>query len=394
MGPRKTDGNVHHDSVYGQSPAFELDNDAVNPLVIAYINNVRKEAVATRVTSFVDDNETQVVKHSADMYDDAPVGTVTTTELSKVVKMGTGPKRTVATDELISAVGSQFDSVKEKKTVLPQRLQLFNSSADIWLSWYNETRNTLSKRGFSTQEYSSEVLNLLLYHIKMFLEGSKEPNTGIRAHILNLLANHVVSGALLEENPWTIDEEWIVPTLSRLDAVRIKSIDDIKRCITGDYKDKCPRNYQQWTQFIRENEPTVSMFTTMVGLEDLWIIIKFMKVNWIKQIAKGASGHSTATLSMWLLYTLIYLPQNLPASDVSTIRDFAKKCRKLYLDKQVGTPSTNPTSFHIPLSKEFRSLGITSPDPDMGIFELVTLLASQTYGQRDLVSWDDIPPSS
>lgn len=376
-------------STYGHNAVFGLEDDAVNPLVVKYLADVRNEANATLITSFVKNEEPQTLKHSADMYDDEPVQDVShsreATPTSDRFSQGN-----LGRDELVVSIEPRPSSLHNVERNLPARLQLFNANLPIWGAWYNTTRDTLLSKGFTTQEYSSQILDLLLYHIKVYLHGSAEPVTGIRAHLCNLLKNHKVEDDLLKENTWVIDEEWIIPTLSRLDSVRLRDIGDIKRCLTGDYRDKRPRNYQQWTEFMKDNEPTASMFSTMVGIDDIWIILKFMKVNWIKQIAKDMSSHTSRTLAMWLLYSLLYLPKNLPASDISTIRDFSKKCRKLYLDKQVPTAHSNPSIFHTQLSKELKGLGITSPDPDMSMLEMVIIVASSVFGQQDLVLWDGL----
>lgn len=380
----------HIDSAFGQAPAFGLDDATVNPLVIQYLKSVRTEALTTNATQSRTALPTVTVKHKASIYDDDGYD-----ENDLNVLNSKNPEEKPHGDELITYI-STSDKVENQhnlvKVKLPERLNYFNDNIESLMKWFESANISLKENAISTQDYTDDVLNLLLFYLKEFLENNIPNKKGISIHLVNLLKDHYVSEKIRKENAWIIDEEWVKPTLERLSAVRVRNIDDIKKSLTGNYYSVKPKNYNQWSAFLKDNEPNNSMFVTMMNQDDIWTIFKFMKQNWLKVIIKNPG--SSKKMSMWLLYIMLYLPTTLSAGQVSTLRDFAKKCQKPYLEKLVPLLSQEPIQKEaIPWiinTTELKMLHVEQLPKDFTILELVLVIVSQKFGQKDLINWNEI----
>lgn len=398
MGENNTSGSV--DPVFGQSPAFGLNDDAVNPLVIQYLKNVRREALATNITNYRPEHINREIQYSASIYDDEGENTFS----SDIPKNGSqdthaielpGHLNNIRIDDLIVAPFSSSDDIiadeEHSNSELSLRLSIFNKNVDKWLKWFQEAKSKILNEAFTTQEYDNDTLNILIYYLKEHLKKSKAGNKGIEGHLQNLLKDYNIDDEILSQNEWTIDEEWVAPTLCRLRSIRIHDINDIRMCLKGDFSSKKPRNYEQWTKYIRENEPNSSIFATMLKQDDIWIILKFMKQNWLKVLMKKPEQSSRT--SMWLLYSLFYLSENLNSTQISTLRDFAKRCQSLYLERFVSRYSNDPqhqTYFKqlaVKLPSEMKVHGIKYPLEHVTILELILIVVSQVFGQKDLIIW-------
>ncbi|CAB4253084.1 similar to Saccharomyces cerevisiae YPR057W BRR1 snRNP protein component of spliceosomal snRNPs, required for pre-mRNA splicing and snRNP biogenesis [Maudiozyma barnettii] len=391
MENKKSSASV--DPTFGQAPVFALNDEDVNPLAIQYLKDVRREALTTNATNYKGVSQ-RSSKFLADIYDDEPNSNPKlNSESQDIVNLGERSVDDLVTDATFNTPDTMRNYPTEQtSSELPTRLKKFNENSGQWLAWFKKSKTKILDSAFTTQGYDDDILNLLLFYLKQHLNESKDRNTGIETHLHNLLKDHNVSDEILSSNSWTIDETWITPTLSRLRSMRIRDIDDIKACLLGDYRSKKPRNYDQWTRFIRENEPNSSMFTTMVTQDDIWIIFKFMKQNWLKVMMK--TPENFARTGMWLLYSMFYLSEDLNSTQISTLRDFAKKCQRLYLDKLVlhsQAGEGDQISLHeIKLPSEMIVLGILPPISGLAVIELVMVVISQIFGQKDLVAWTAI----
>ncbi|KAG0661492.1 spliceosomal snRNP component [Maudiozyma exigua] len=399
MGENNTSGFV--DPVFGQSPAFGLNDDAVNPLAIKYLKNVRREALALNITNYRPEQNNREIQYSASIYDDDDGENTLSNNIPQDSSKNThaielpGRLNNIGIDDLIIAPFSSSDDIvgdeKHSNSELALRLTIFNKSMDIWLKWFQDTRSKILNEAFTTQEYDDDTLDLLIYYLKEYLKKSKAGNRGIEGHLQNLLKDYYIDDEILSQNEWTIDEEWVAPALSRLRSIRIHDINDIKMCLKGNFSNKKPRNYEQWTKFIRENEPNSSIFATMLKQDDIWIILKFMKQNWLKVLMKKPEQSSRT--SMWLLYSLFYLSENLNSTQLSTLRDFAKRCQGLYLEKFASRYSDDPQQqayfkqISVKLPSEMKVIGIKYPLEHVTILELVLVVVSQVFGQKDLIIW-------
>lgn len=397
MKGKNTTGFV--DPIFGQAPVFGLNDEAVNPLVIQYLKNVRQEALTTNITNYRPVQNTKKIQYSASIYDDdysRPVDKIPKIDSGNTyVGTQTDNLHNTGIDDLIVAPVTSpnidFKDQAHLKTELALRQTIFNKSAETWIRWFRDSKLKILQEAFTTQDYDDDTLNLLIYYLKIYLTKSKTGNRGIEGHLQNLLKDHIVNNEILAQNKWTIDEEWVIPTLSRLGSVRIRNINDIKMCLKGEFSNQKPKNYEQWTKYIRENEPTSSMFITMLKQDDIWIILKFMKQNWLKAFMKRPEQSSRT--AMWLLYSLFYLSENLNSTQISTLRDFARRCQSLYLEKFVPNYSDDPERqgyfkrLSIILPDEMKVLGIKYPQEPVIILEVVLVVVAQIFGQRDLLVW-------
>ncbi|SMN20367.1 similar to Saccharomyces cerevisiae YPR057W BRR1 snRNP protein component of spliceosomal snRNPs, required for pre-mRNA splicing and snRNP biogenesis [Maudiozyma saulgeensis] len=390
------------DPIFGQVPVFGLNDEDVNPFVVQYLKDVRREALTTNATNYKGANQKNA-KYLANIYDDSDndhndyrphdSNSEGNSEARDIVNPN---KRSI--DDLITQPpfdteeNTNSNPTEQTTSDLPLRLKIFDQNVNQWLTWFKDSKTEILKSAFTTQEYDDDILNLLLFYLKEHLTETKTSNSGIGSHLQNLLKNHKVSNEVLALHSWTIDETWVTPTLARLRSIRIRDIDDIKTCLVGDYKNKKPRNYDQWTRFIRENDPNSSMFSTMITQDDIWIILKFMKQNWLKVMIK--TPEKSARTGMWLLYAMFYLSENLNSTQISTLRDFAKKCQRLYLDKFIlHSPVTQEDKIPSPvlrLPSEMVGLEILQPQENPTVVELVLLVVSEIFGQKDLLEWSGV----
>ncbi|CCF59511.1 hypothetical protein KAFR_0H01010 [Kazachstania africana CBS 2517] len=341
------------DPIFGQSPVFALDDAEVDPEVIRYLQNVRKEAIATNATQA--QNFTRIRGHDASIYDDTVAG----------------PQEAASQ---ITEQHGQWGHVPLREDFVD-----FGNNMEKGLQSFNNVTEKIFNESFTVQAYEKDHLDLLLYYMKLHLEKIPEKK-GIVAHILNLLKEYTVSEDLLNENDWTIDEEWFERNLGRLRSLRIRTIEDIKISITGDFSDKEPMGLKQWTQFIRENEPLHSMFCTMINAKNIWVLVQFMSQEWIKEITKEKPYKQR--VSQWLFYILAHLPTKVTATQTSLLRTLGKKCQK-----QLFVKTAERGKGTLPISTEMKQLKITFDTVDIDILELVVAIMAMRYGQRDLIEF-------
>lgn len=336
------------DSVFGQSRAFALTDPLVDPAVVAYLSTVRQEALRTSTISPVTMMSLKLPKHNADMYDDVQ-------ESSLLTK----PPRIPA---------------------FPEKLLAFQRNMDNWIQWFKHSKETIWHNGYIFEGYNTSTLDLLLHYLKKYLEAKKEKK-GLIVHLLNILKDHP---EINEDSEFLMDEDWLEATLNKLKTKKIKNLNDIKNIIGEGHK-LVPNGFKQWYQYITENEPSHSIFKTVVNDRNIWVLVQFYSKEWIKDIYNNKKRQQVVRFSQWLLYIIIHLPTNLTADYISILRTLGKKCQKNVNDIAHASDHLTET---IVLTDEMKLLGIQEPPGNPSILELALSVISEFYGQRDLTDWE------
>ncbi|CCK71491.1 Brr1p KNAG_0H00760 [Huiozyma naganishii CBS 8797] len=332
------------DPRFGQQRVFALDDPSVDPAVVAYLGRVRQEALTTNAISraSLEQNSGPKHTHQASMYDD---------------------------------VSEELPVAKKQRTEVPSLIKQAQKHYVEWNRWLDKLQVELESKGSQIEEYTDEQMNALLSHLKRYIEGKPEKK-GIHTHLLNLLREHHPtsnSGKL----PDGMDEEWSENLIIKLGRSRIPTLDILKTHIMSDFSSLEPRGYKAWAKFVKENEPSRSMFHTMIHPGNIWLLVKYMSERWIDDLISKAN--LTAKLSYWLLYTLLYLPTKVTATNTSTLRDLGKKCRDLIVNdaRTVDTVIAHG-------SAEMVQFEATRFPADLSVIQLALARIATTYGQQDL----------
>lgn len=160
---------------------------------------------------------------------------------------------------------------------------------------------------------------------------------------------------------------------------KIDSVEDVKKVITeGDQHELV--GYNQWFQYLINNEPQHTTFHGKITSKQLWVLIKYMSNTWIKEIHK--KGRHYRRLQDWLFYILVHTPERVTAEYTSILRDLGKKCLELIQKKPVEAHENKIT-----LPKEMAELNVEIPAAveNMTITELTVSVIAVNYGQKDLI---------
>ncbi|QHS76780.1 Brr1p [Saccharomyces paradoxus] len=331
------------DAIFGQSRAFALSDSSVNPDVIEYLKSVRQEALRTNAISVKNQMNLQKrARHKSSMYDDEDEGAI---------------KRHVISPSLI-------------------RLQ---KNADIWVSWFNSVKATVLTNAYEFTGYDDETLNLLLLFLKNYLKDMPSKSTTVE-EIINVLNQYSFPDKTEQkEENFEIDEEWAKNILVRLEKIKIGSVEDVKKAIIEGDKHELI-GYNQWFQYIINNEPQHTTFHGKITSKQLWVLVRYMSNTWIKEIYK--KGRHYRRLQDWLFYILVHTPERLTAEYTSILRDLGKKCLELIQKKPIEAHENKIT-----LPKEMTELNVEIPSTveNMTITELTVSVVAVNYGQRDLI---------
>ena len=256
---------------------------------------------------------------------------------------------------------------------------LSRERANSYIKWFDCVRKRLLDRAITTQEYDDKTTNLLLFYLREYLKAHYTVRKGVVAHLVNLLKDLEIQQEEDEES-WAFDESWVAPTLKRLGSVRLRTIEDVKVCLRGDYTSyrKTLSGFREWSRFIRENEPLHSMFCTMLNTaDDLCLLLNFFSQTWLQWILK--EDNTSRHFVMWLFYIMVHLPSTLAATHISALREFAKKCLAIL---ETGTV--------VPLipATEMKLHNTEAVPKDLGLLQLVVVLVSVKYGQLDLLGYE------
>ncbi|CAI4846163.1 BBM_1a_G0055460.mRNA.1.CDS.1 [Saccharomyces cerevisiae] len=331
------------DAIFGQSRAFALSDSSVNPDVIEYLKSVRQEALRTNAISIKNHMNLQKrTRHKSSMYDDEDEGAL---------------KRHAISPSLI-------------------RLQ---RNVEIWVRWFNSVKATVLTNAYEFTGYEDETLDLLLLFLKNYLEDMPSKCTTVEK-IISVLNQHSFPEKSEEkEENLQIDEEWAKNILVRLEKTKIDSVEDVKKVITEGDKHELV-GYNQWFQYLINNEPQHTTFHEKITSKQLWVLIKYMSNTWIKEIHK--KGRHYRRLQDWLFYILVHTPERVTAEYTSILRDLGKKCLELIQKKPVEAHENKIT-----LPKEMAELNVEIPAAveNMTITELTVSVIAVNYGQKDLI---------
>ncbi|SCU94268.1 LANO_0E06238g1_1 [Lachancea nothofagi CBS 11611] len=330
------------DPFFGQSRAFALEGCLVNPKVRSYLNLVRNQALSTLGVDPSTTRKEQSKYKKSSLYDEEPV--------------------------------------------INQNLAQFDKNCQRWLDWFRELKLQSRENEYGTQEYSSQMLDLLMFYFKSFLQTRKtEGDSGFEGdsnlnRILILLQNHEVK--LDAQDPaLEIDKNWALNLADQLKAKRasnIESLDDLRQFIS--IPAPLPQNFNAWHYFITRTEPTQNLMLRM-SADQIFRLASYL-IQWLGDIPKGKHAEK---LSQWTLYVLLNLENHLPAQEVSVLRDLGKKARQLKLKGIETTPKEEP--FYLQVPSDFSSPQ-TRIEP-LSAIDLTIVVVAVEYGQRDLVDWTD-----
>lgn len=329
------------DSTFGQQRAFSLDDPLVDPKVVAYLHGVRTQALKTSVIST--SGRSTLPKHSADLYDD-----------------------------------------QTPSKEIPASLLAIEDGIPSWIKWFKETRDIILEEGKSSQEYDEGSLELVLHHLKDYLQSQKS-NKGISAHILNILENLPSMSKYNEE--LEIDPEWAQSMLMKFKAKKVSSLEDLKKCIKFENQSP-PRGFKAWYHFLQSHEPQHIYFTgKIINGESVWTLLQYMSQEWIKDIHKQKKFQRVQRFSTWLLYILFHLPTDVTAEYVSNLRELGKRCKRAIVSDVSVAESKRPILLEDCQSLEMRELNTPLPPKDLDILKLTLVVIAVVYRQRDLTDW-------
>lgn len=333
------------DSIFGQAPAFALTDNQVNPAVVEYLSGVRQEALRTSGVKVAKK------KHEADIYDE---------------------------DEII------IKRVKVDGAAVAY-LEQFNTRIDDWLSWFKNTRETVLNNGPINQHHTEHTMNLLLNYLKLYLCGNKQEKDNV-SDLVKLLKD---VPTVANDDNLELDEEWAESVVQRLRKRHVKGINDIKMIILN-ADVPTPVGFKQWYQYLQQNEPSQAAFGPIINTRNIWVLVQYMTQEWVKTISKCKKPPQAIRFSLWLLYILFNIPENLSADHTSNLRNLGKKCqaiikKELEPEAQADLKQKAPLLASLPASN-FEDIGGLKPPEDLDIIRLTVSVIAITYRQRDLIS--------
>ncbi|SCU93372.1 LAFA_0F16050g1_1 [Lachancea sp. 'fantastica'] len=331
------------DPLFGQSRAFALEGHLVNPQVRKYLKSVRQQALSTL---------------GADP--------------GSKVQRATRPK--------------ENQGFYDDEPVVNQKLARFDKNSKAWVAWFRELKNGIQEtEGSSAQQYTPETLDLLLLYFKRFLQeavekGSIESNESV-TKVLALLQSHNVEEDA-ETESLEIDEEWANSLVAQLKTKRfhnIQTIDELKRLIST--PKPLPQNFNSWHNFITRTEPSPALLQRISDNDCVLRLASYL-IQWVGDIPKNKN---VGRISQWTLFVLLYLDSNLPAPNVSILRDLGKKARHCKLKTLASTDTQSIYHLKVPEGFPVPSVEI---EPLTAI-DLALAVVALEYGQRDLIDWTD-----
>lgn len=312
------------DPVFGQHRVFSLSDEAVSQEAIKYLMDVRDEAL-----------------HSASIY----------------------VKSHINNDQDEQAIGMVADTsdLKVKKRIL--------DDSESINSWINELREEMAPLDETASEivYTDEMLDILVYEIKKYLEEHpEEVNDSVRR-----VTKHVQP---LSNPAYDVSSELVQNMVKKLKDKRFSDISFLKRYINR--PTPIPTNFRQWFGHIKHNEPT-RQFMLRLSFDDLMKIQGYM-MQWIVSISKNKPD--SKQLQKWLLYVWIFMPNELLSQQISQLRELGKKCRtniKLNTDIE-----------GLDMPKEIQDIPFPNQRSELNAVEITLAVIAHRYGQQDLLNDD------
>lgn len=320
------------DPTFGQTKAFAVADPLVNPDAIAYLNSVREEALRTTALS---------------------------------------TERSSQTNEKRVDKGALYD---EEPVLSPEFLR-FTKLQDTWHDWFLKLKSNIGTEGYRSSGYDEKSLDLLVAYFKKYIETKDKEEDPTIAALLSALRD--VPHPEDDDESLTIDEEWAEKLLHRLQAKKAqlpKDSTDLKKLMTE--PDELPRNFNAWYYYITNNDPS---FLTLERMSPGQVVkLASYMAQWIAEVTKNKNEKR---ITQWLLFILLYLPDRLPAQEISMVRLLGKKARAMKL-KSVKEKEPLHDLELIPVIFNGEKPGSFS------VVDLTLVVVGLTYGQRDLLSWE------
>ena len=321
------------DPVFGQGRAFALEGDLVNPEVQQYLKTVRTQALTTLAArpSNRGRHDTKV-NRTSDLYDEEPL--------------------------------------------IPPELSRFNRYKSSWLKWFNELKRSKDAHTAPAPGYDSAMLNLLVFYFKQYLQELKAAASESDAdldRILTILQDHNVEK---QDSTLEIDEEWAKGILQQLKSSKsqVSSVSDLKDFISKPAP--LPKNFNGWYYCVTKTEPTCALFERM-SPELTFKLASYLN-QWLGDVSKDKKA---SRITAWILYTFLFLGDQLPAQEVSVLRDLGKKARQMKLN-------CSDSADALPKIVQPSDMSFYKDPPQpLSAIDLILVLVAFKYGQRDLVDW-------
>lgn len=322
--------NINLERYFGQSTVFALDSELVDPKVKKYLENVRLEALTTRG---INRNNKQ------------------------------NP----------TCIG--FDSYHVSSSTLSDTEFQLPFDIDMVMNWFNKLKISVLESGKNISSVcDSTTLKIFKSYVKACLEKMAEDDKDdAMVNILNSL-QYVPE---IESEASKIDEKWANNCIKLLKYGKCYDIDTINDIITK--SDPIPQNFRKWYGYIRYNEPKHCFFKRL-SLDQLMKLVGYM-ITWLNDILKMKPN--SQSIAQWLFYTMIYLPNHLPASRIALLRELGKHAHDI-LVKTLSDSELRSCIQAPMLSSEMMNCTIL-PSKSLTIIDLVLLVISLKYGQRDLL---------
>ncbi|CUS23864.1 LAQU0S12e01750g1_1 [Lachancea quebecensis] len=324
------------DPLFGQSRAFALEGAMVNPEVRNYLKNVRTQALSTLGADPGTSSRKEPRRVSNnDMYDEGPV--------------------------------------------VHQDLLRFDKQKSQWLAWFEDLKTSVQSFDPQTESYEPETLDLLLFFFKQYLQKLKDATSGQDESlnkILDVLEEHK---APTEDTSLDIDEEWANNLLAQLKTNKqrkVETVSDLKRFITEPAA--LPKNFNAWHYFVTKTDPSCTLLRNMPP-EEVFRIASYF-VQWLADIPKGKNA---TRLSSWAVYVLVFLQDQLPAQEVSVLRDLGKKARHLKL-RSLSSGNALPK-----IQAPYDITGAKDCPSALSALDLTLVVVACKYGQLDLIDWTE-----
>lgn len=324
------------DPLFGQSRAFALEGAMVNPEVRKYLKTVRSQALSTLgADPGVSTRKGLRRNNNNDMYDEEPV--------------------------------------------VHQDLLRFDKHKSQWLEWFDDLKSSAKSFDYGTEGYEPETLDLLLFYFKQYLQGLKNTATGEDETldiILGVLKDHETS---TQDASLDIDEELASNLLRQLRTNKQKKVEtvaDLKRFITE--PSALPKNFNAWHYFVTKTEPSRALLEKMPP-EEVFRLASYF-VQWLADIPKGKNA---TRLSAWAFYVLLFLQDQLPAQEVSVLRDLGKKARHLKL-RSLSSGNSLPN-----IQAPYDIIGTKDSPNTFSAIDLTLVVVACKYGQLDLIDWTE-----
>lgn len=328
------------DPIFGQSQCFSWDDPNVDPRVKKYLQTVRNEAISMTIMDMSNTSTKEIV--NSDIYDD-----------NKSVKANIYDLNNIETTD-------NKDSI-DKSIV---------TCDTFCLDWLDQVTKTLEDISPNT---------ITVEHLKKYCLAQTEKK-GVVLHLHNMLKDVPLKQEINDLD--SVRNNQILSLLQQLQRLRIPNLECLQCVLHEDYSTLEPHGFKKWNQFIKENEPCVAMFNTMITYQNIWLLIRYMTQNWLDDLVSTPKLYRKITL--WLLYILVHLPRRVSPLNVSTLRSLAQKCKDLQ--------HTQNQTLKIPNSLELSQIPMptatvsnNSEDQQIDLTSCVLQLVAVRYQQKDLL---------